>query len=810
MTDWSLIYEGFEPRQEKLREALCTLGNGYFATRGAAPESTADEVHYPGTYLAGGYNRLGTMVKDHEVENEDLVNLPNWLPLSFSVNDGEWFSPGSAELLDYRQELNVHQGILIRMVRLRDAQGNVTRCTQRRLVHMRYPHLAALETTLEPENWSGRLRVRSALDGRVVNGNVARYQDLNNQHLEPLAAESSTDDNGQSCLFLRVRTKQSRLEIAEAATTRFYRNAEFLSLEPQTRQENSYIAHDYAMDIEAGEVLTVEKTVALYTSRDFAISECGLEARNAVCQAGRFAELAESHAQFWQQLWRRFELDITATQTPYTERSPALILRLHLFHLLQTVSPNTMNLDIGVPARGWHGEAYRGHIFWDELFIFPLLNLRLPEITRALILYRYRRLDAARRAAREAGYRGAMFPWQSGSDGREESQKVHLNPNSGRWIPDRSRLQHHVNAAIAYNVWQYYQVTGDMEFMAFYGAEMLLEIARFWASIASYNEDLDRYEILGVMGPDEYHEAYPDSEGDKGGLDNNAYTNVMAAWVLERALELLNLLPEERRQELQEMLDLGGEELQLWDTISRRMRVVFHEEGIVSQFEGYDRLEPFDWAGYWEKYGDIQRLDRILKAEDDTPDRYQVSKQADVLMLLYLFSSEELVHLFERLGYDFPTSQIPKNIDYYLQRTSHGSTLSRVVHSWVLARSDRTRSWDLFSEALTSDVADVQGGTTPEGIHLGAMAGTVDLVQRAYTGIVVREEVLWLHPALPEEISCLKLRVRYRGHALDINIQDDRLHLSVRPNTASPIKVGIHAQIHELRGGETREFTWNR
>jgi alpha,alpha-trehalase len=268
-----------------------------------------------------------------------------------------------------------------------------------------------------------------------------------------------------------------------------------------------------------GEQATVEKTLALFTSRDQASSECALEARKTVARAGQFAELLDSHALAWQQLWRRFDMEIELKETAASQNGHAeLILRLHMFHLLQTASLNTLELDVGVPARGLHGEAYRGHIFWDELFIFPLLNLRLPEITRALLKYRFRRLDEARAMAREAGYRGAMYPWQSGSDGREESQKLHLNPQSGRWIPDRSCLQRHVNAAVAYNIWQYYQVTDDMEFMAFYGAEMFLEIARFWASLAHYNERLDRYEILGVMGPDEYHDGYPDVE--EGGLNN--------------------------------------------------------------------------------------------------------------------------------------------------------------------------------------------------------------------------------------------------------------------------------------------------
>jgi trehalose/maltose hydrolase-like predicted phosphorylase len=262
------------------------------------------------------------------------------------------------------------------------------------------------------------------------------------------------------------------------------------------------------------------------------------------------------------------------------------------------------------------------------------------------------------------------------------------------------------------------------------------------------------------MGPDEYHDAYPDS--DRPGLDNNAYTNVMAVWVLQRALELRDILPASRFDELCEVLDLSVEEQQHWDEISRTMCIPFHGEGIISQFEGYDALEEFDWQGYRERYGDIQRLDRILESEGDSPNRYKVSKQADVLMLFYLFSAEELEALFTRLGYRFEPETIPRNIDYYIQRTSHGSTLSRVVHSWVLARANRPGGWPLFIEALESDVADIQGGTTHEGIHTGAMAGTVDLVQRCFTGIETRGDVLRLNPYLPEGLRRLALNIRYR------------------------------------------------
>ena len=475
---------------------------------------------------------------------------------------------------------------------------------------------------------------------------------------------------------------------------------------------------------------------------------------------------------------------------------------LHIFHLLQTVSPNTVDLDVGAPPRGLHGEAYRGLIMWDELFIIPLLNLRIPDITRGLLMYRYRRLPRAEWAAEHKGYRGAMFPWQSGSDGQEQAQTLHLNPESGRWIPDNSQLQRHINIAIAYNIWLYYQVTGDVDFISFYGAVLFIKIVRFWASKANYNESLGRYEIRKVMGPDEFHDSYPDAS--EAGIDNNTYTNVMVAWTLCRALDMLDILPKQRKTFIMDDLEVTQEELNHWDEMSRNMRVVFHEDGILSQFEGYEDLEEFDWQAYRNKYGDLQRLDRILEAEGDTPNRYKLSKQADVLMLFYLLSADELEELFNRMGYPFEHESIPKNIEYYLQRTSHGSTLSRVVHAWLLVRSNRKTSWQLFQDALESDIEDIQGGTTPEGIHLGAMAGTVDLILRCYSGVETRGDVLWFNPKLPDELKSLRFGIGYRGTRIEISITRDQIELSSSADAPYPVKIGYDSDIFQLEPGQTK------
>ncbi|MFD7994832.1 glycoside hydrolase family 65 protein [Streptomyces mexicanus] len=765
-------YEGYDPAQERLREALCTLGNGCFATRGALPECAADEVHYPGTYVAGCYNRLVSHVAGRQVENEDLVNLPNWLPLRFRPVGDPWLTPEGATVLDHRQVLHLDAGLLERGTRYRVGGGRTLTVRQRRIVHLGDAHLAALRTEFTAEGGPLELEVEAALDGSVTNAGVARYRELGGRHLTQVRTGTAVPGT----VWLRCRTRTSDIGIGLAG-----RVATDGGVTVHTRHEPLRALQHLSLSLTPGRPVTVDKTAALHTSHDPAIGDPLCAAIDRVLAAPHFEDLLATHRAAWDRLWRRAALDVAG--------EPGRILRLHLFHVLQTLSPHTADLDVGVPARGLHGEAYRGHVFWDELFVLPYLNLHLPEVSRALLRYRHRRLGPACAAARAVGRRGAMYPWQSGSDGREETQRLHLNPRSGRWLPDHSHLQRHVGSAVAYNVWQYCEATGDTEFLHTQGAEMLVQIARFWADSATWDAHLGRHRIRGVMGPDEYHDAYPDAE--RPGLDDNTYTNVTAAWVLARTLDTLGALPEPRRRELTERNGIDGGELQRWQEVSRTLHVPFHD-GVISQFEGYADLKELDWADYRARYGDIRRLDRILEAEGDTVNRYKASKQADVLMLGYLFSPTELQGLFHRLGHRLDGETWRRCVDHYLARTSHGSTLSGLVHGWVLARARRAEAWTFVQEALRGDIADLQGGTTGEGIHLGAMAGTLDLVQRGLPGLETRDGALRLDPVPLPELSSYGFRLRYRGHwGVGLRLEHGRLEIAVPPSDRPPIDVRL-------------------
>ncbi|MDX1890783.1 trehalose-phosphatase [Mycolicibacterium sp. 050158] len=785
---WRMTFDGYDTATEGVREVLCGIGNGLVGVRGSTPEARAGAVHYPGTYRLGVYDRLSDDVAGASVSNESMVNLPNWLPFTFAIGDDPWFDldAGTHDLLSYRQCVDVRRAELTREFRVRDGRGRITALSQHRFVSMRDPHLCGMRTTLRAENWSGTMRFRSAIDGGVVNGGVRRYQDLSGRHLEP-PVFADVGGNGVLCV---VRTTQSHVRIAVAART------VVLGDEPAPARYRSFakgaeVGHLVSTDVAAGHSVHVEKMAVIYTGRDDAISEPAEAAREHLERVGGYGTHVAEHITSWSHLWERFHLHVD-------DSADLRLLRLHVYHLLQSASPHTADADVGIPARGVHGEAYRGHVFWDDLFVMPVLNLHLPDVTRSFLRYRHRRLAEACHAARMAGFSGAMFPWQSGSSGREESQSLHLNPRSGRWNPDPSALAHHVGAAVAYTVWQYYQVTADLEFLTRVGAEMLVQIARFWVSTTRFDDTRGRYVIDGVIGPDEFHTGYPGQP--HRGVDNNAYTNVMAVWCILRARDALDALPLPDRLDLTETLHLDGVELVLWDRVTRLMFVPFHD-GVISQFEGYADLAELDLARYRERYGDIGRMDRILEAEGADVNAHQVAKQADVVMLFHLFSADEVRELLARLGYRFDPGQVPRTIDYYLARTTHGSTLSAVVFSWVLARGNRSEGTEYFHRVLASDQVDPRNGTTAEGIHLAAMAGSIDLLQRCYAGLETRHDRLILGPMWPEDAGTLRFSLQYRGHRLHLRITGRSARVIAEPSGAAPVVVECRGRTTTLHAG---------
>lgn len=796
---WVVEYDDYVPGEEGKREALCTLANGYWGTRGAAEETVADDVHYPGTYFAGVYDVVDRAIDGVVLPDEEMVNAPNWLPVRFRFGSSEWFGLDAlddADLLEFHQELDVRHGILTRKATVRDAGGRVTMVRSDRFVSQAAPHLAAMRVSILPVDWSGPVTVRTGIDGLVANTNVPDHSPRTHRHLRPTVLRELAQDT----VLLEAETERSNIRIATAARTRARVGGS--EVRPRRRfdaDSGVAVSHEFTTDAAPGVPLVIEKVVHVSTSRDRAVLTAVEAAADGVAHAASFDELLVAHTQAWERLWLEFAVELRPAG------KEALALHFNAFHVLQTLNAVDTDLDAGVPARGLHGEAYDGHVFWDELFVYPFITLRRPRLTAALLAYRHRRLGAARTAAARAGNKGAMFPWQSGIAGDDVTPRRLFNPLNEQWMPDHSSLQRHVGLAVAFSAWQYYESTGDTQFILYEGADLIVEVARFFASLAVYDPARDRYSIDHVMGPDEFHDGYLDRPGK--GVRDNVYTNVMTAWVLRRAIATVDLLRRHPGGLAWKRLEIVPGEPDEWERIARRLTVVFNDDGTLSQFDGYQGLEPIDLDAYRRTHADIGRLDLILNAEHDTTNRYQVSKQPDALMLLYLFSAEELRGLLADMGYDLPADAVVRTVERYSATSTYGSTLSNVVHSWLEARRDRARSWRFLKDALRSDLDDIQHGTTRQGVHIAAMAGSVDLVTRCYLGLEMRGDRLWFHPLLPAEISSVKFHLAYRDQALSVTVAQDELRIVSAEGEAAPVRIVVEGTEFELATGEERSFS---
>jgi beta-phosphoglucomutase family hydrolase len=774
---WSLNYADYTPEKEGTREALLTVGNGYFGTRGAQEETRANDFNYPGTYIAGLYNRLDSQVGGRIVSNEDLVNCPNWLPMTFRIGDGDWFDPNQVEFLNIHRRLDFRTGVLQRSMVVRDAAGQETRLTSQRFASMDDPHLAAMQYSITPLNYDDTITVQSELDGDIINAGVARYRDLSNRHLEPVQEHVQ----GESSSLL-VRTNQSEILIAQAARLSISLDRKVLKPNFRGDAQPGRATTSFEVPVQAGNQLCVDKRVSIYTSHQHHITEPLKAAQEALEGLPHFEQLLKNSAAAWDEIWQKADVQIEG------DRTAQKLIRLHIFHTFSTCSPHNADLDAGIPARGLHGEAYRGHIFWDDMYVLPLIDLHYPKAARSALMYRYNRLPGAREYARKHGYQGAMFPWQSGRNGGEETQTLHLNPLSGEWGADYSTLQRHVSLSVAVNVWEYLWINDDQDFLENFGAELFLEICRFWASKATFNQKSGLYDIAQVMGPDEFHEKYPGDQ--EGGLKNNTYTNLLVSWAFERAFELIEGMSKTAKNTLFEKLQISDDELARWRDMAHKLKISLSAEGILEQFRGYFDLKELDWAYYRDKYENIHRMDRILKAEGKSPDSYKVAKQADTLMAFYVLSEQQIERVLENLGYDPPDDMLRRNFHYYLPRTSHGSTLSRLVHAYLAyGIGDRDLGWTYYFEALKSDFIDIQGGTTKEGIHAGVMAGTVLFALRAFAGLSWVDEQLKLKPNLPETWRSMKFNLGFKGARFYFDISKERVKTKLVADNAQSIFV---------------------
>ncbi len=715
---WQISEAPFAPDKLHHIETIYTIGNGYMGLRATFEEG------YPGELVS----TLVHGVFDH-AQGElvpELVNLPNPLCVTIEV-DGEAFHMTRGLALGYRRTLNLKEAVLQRDVLWRSSQGTIVQITFERFASLELEHLLAQRITVRALNKACTVTITASLDGTQTNQGV--------NHWGTLTAAS----NGSRRVAVQGLTGQSQYGVAVAS-----------ALIPFDQTAAPQISLDHALQpairaavaLQPEQATTFDKFTAIHSTRDAADPLAAAYQTLDTAEARGWESLRAAHVAEWAQYWHDSDVEIEGDEV--AQRT----LRFAIYHVLIAAPRHEERASIG--AKTLSGPGYKGHVFWDtELFALPLLTLTQPHLARNLLMYRYHNLQGARNKAREAGYAGAMFPWESTDTGEETTPRwMNLgieNKPTRIWTGD---TEQHISTDIAYAVMQYWHWTDDTEFFTRYGAEIVLDTAVFWGSRAEYKPEQDRYELTMQIGPDEYHE----------NINNSVFTNRMVRWHLQTALEVWDWLKRGHPYEvagLTERLGLTEERLAHWQHIVDKMYIPFDaQRGILEQFDGFFALEPVKLE-YWQPR--VANMDWILGHE--TMQRTMIIKQADIVMLMALLG-EQFGNREDRL----------RNWAFYSRIVDHGSSLSPAVHAWVAARLGLVReAYELFMFTASIDLEDAKGNVR-DGIHAAAAGGLWQATVFGFAGVSLNDGGLVVKPDLPDHWKSVVFRIYHHGKQRTIRL----------------------------------------
>lgn len=712
MDDWTIREAGFDPRDQHHQETVFTLGNGYLATRGAFEEGLGNDRR--ATFIHGVFDAAPLVVTE-------LANAPDWLTASFVFN-GERFAMDRGVIKDYERALDLQTGVLTRRVRWHSPNGDEVSFHFERFASLANEHALLLRVRITPGT-DGVIEMRASLNGN------ARSEGPQGETLLHWAWLDQGMREG--VVYLHDRTFKSKIALAMGMRVVLAQAEELERAFWDVPNEPTVMIRAQA---HAGQEIVLEKYVSVFTSRDVEadrVVKCAVQEAQTISS---WQIAYQENAAAWQKEWERTDVVIDG------DEQAQLALRFNLFQMLIAAPRHDDRVNIG--AKTLSGFGYRGHAFWDtEIFMLPLFIYTAPPIAKNLLNYRYRLLHAAHAKAKANGFEGAQFPWESADTGEE------VTPTSVPHYADRRKLiriwtgdiELHISADIAYAAYQYWVATADDAWLIEKGAELILDTAKFWASRAEWNAQEKRYEYNDVIGPDEYHEH----------VDNNFYTNRLAQWNLQIALEILNWLQEhapEKAKELLAALDLTPERLAKWRSVIEKIYLPVLPSGLVIQFEDYLQRKDVDLKALEPRTISVQQHFGI-EGTNET----QVLKQPDVLMLMYLLRehySDEIVRL---------------NYDYYTPRTDHtfGSSLGPAIQAIMACDVGKPDdAYEHFIRALRADLYDVRGNAN-DGIHAASAAGTWQAVVFGFGGLRVTQKGWSVHPRLPKHWKRLAFKFFY-------------------------------------------------
>ncbi|OIJ15746.1 family 65 glycosyl hydrolase [Anaerobacillus arseniciselenatis] len=757
LDEWSIIEEGFDPENHEVSESVFSIGNGHMGQRANFEEDYTGKT-LQGSYMAGVYypdkTRVGWWKNGYPEYFAKVLNSTNWIGLKIEI-DGENLDLHNVNVKEFVRELNMKEGYLERTFIATLKEGKEVKINTKRFVSIVDKEVGTIRYSVTPLNFNGELKVTSYLDGDVINQD-ANYDEKFWDHV----ATEVTNDYGS----VTVKTKKTEFVLCSTKKTELVHNGTKVSFAPELIEKEKFVGHAFAQNLEQGKETVIYKYASNVTSRDHDASQLikvGMESLQAALNKG-FEKMEEEQRQAWADKWKESDIviegDVAAQQG----------IRFNIFQLNQTYTGEDDRLNIG--PKGFTGEKYGGSTYWDtEAYCLPFyLSTADPKIARNLLVYRYKHLEKAIENAEKLGF----------SDGAALYPMVTMNGEESHNEWEITFEEIHRNGAIAYAIYNYVNYTDDKSYLGEYGLDVLVGISRFWAQRVNYVAAKDQYMMLGVTGPNEY----------ENNVNNNWYTNRIAAWTLEYTLSVMDYLKEtdaNRYEALQKKLNIKGDETSKWVEIIEKMYYPFDEElGVFLQQDGFLDKELIHVKDLDEKHLPLNQnwsWDRILRS--------CFIKQADVLQGMYFLNDE----------FDMETKK--KNFDFYEPMTVHESSLSPCVHSILACELGyKDKAYEMYLRTARLDL-DNYNNDTEDGCHTTSMAGTWMSVVQGFGGLKVRNNQLILNPFIPGEWKSFSFKIVFRGALLNINVTDETIQITNEADVTTPLIV--HGTKYEVKGNDT-------
>ncbi|WP_259066427.1 glycoside hydrolase family 65 protein [Mucilaginibacter sp. X4EP1] len=733
--EWKIIERGFNPHHNKVSESIFSLGNGRMGQRANFEEAYSGDT-LQGNYVAGVYypdkTRVGWWKNGYPEYFAKVLNAANWIGIDILL-DGEQLDLAKCEVSDFYRELNMKKGYLERSFNAKTAGGKVVKVESTRFCSMADDEAGAIKYTITPISFSGLLAISPFIDGDVVN----KDSNYDEKFWDEVKKEAWATGG-----YVQLRTKKTGFEVATGQELSFIQNGKTINPSTQSIQKEKYIASTVELQVKEGESITVIKYAANLSSQNYNAADLAAKVKQTLVRiSGKgFDKMLTEQANAWAVKWKHNDIIIEG------DASAQQAIRFNIFQLNQTYTGEDDRLNIG--PKGFTGEKYGGSTYWDtEAYCVPFyLSTADQKVTRNLLLYRYKQLGKAIDNAKLLGFNNgaALYPMVT-MDGTECHNE---------WEITFEEI--HRNGAIAYAIFNYVRYTADEAYLADYGLEVLIAIARFWSQRVNWSADKQQYVMLGVTGPNEY----------ENNINNNWYTSTLATWCMKYTIEVAEKVkaaePAKYSALISKINFKEAEETAKFKDIIAKMYYPYDEQQqVFLQQDGYldkEQILVKDLPATERPINQKWSWDRILRS--------CYIKQADVLQGIYFFEDQ----------YDIET--IRRNFDFYEPRTVHESSLSPCVHAILAAKlGDEARAYEFYLRTSRLDLDDYNNDTE-DGCHITSMAGTWMSVVEGFGGMRVREDKLLFQPFLPEKWESFSFNVGFRGTSIKVTVKKDLIEVA--------------------------------